>query len=101
MDTLDGGFDSLTARIHGHQAAGAQGVNTGEDIRVLEADAHGAIATHRVSCKAPALGFGDRAIVRVDIGHQIAGNKFVPVSGGDGIGIHAAHVDGVSAGHHG
>ncbi len=66
---------------------------------MLHADAHGAVATHRVAGQSSAGGVAEGAVVSVHIGDQFLRDEILPIPSGHGIGIHAAVVAGETVGH--
>lgn len=79
------------------QAAGAHGVDGGEDAGKLHGDAQGTVATEGVARQAAAVAAGQRAVTGVDIGDQFAGDVGFPVAGGDrgGVATPAEGIEGV------
>ena len=82
------------------QAAGAHDVQAAEDVRVLHADAGGAVASHRVADQAAARPIGDRPVVGVDVGDHVLRDELLEVSRGHRARVHRAVVDGLRVGQH-
>src|ERR1019366_4435285 len=57
---------------HRLQAARTHDVEAAENVRVLHANAAGAVAAHRMTGQSPARTLGNRAVVGVDVADNIA-----------------------------
>ncbi len=76
----------------GPQTTGGHRIQAGEDPGVLHPELEGAVTAHRMSGQTPARGARQRAVVPVDILHQVVRDERFPVSGGRRARVHAALV---------
>ena len=67
---------------------------------MLHANAAGAITAHGMAGQAAARAVGNSAVMSVDIGDHIVGDKLFKVASGDGTGIHRTVVQGLGVGQH-
>src|SRR4026209_912748 len=59
---------------------------------MLNCERNGAVSSHRVAGNAPALGFGNGAIVRVDVLHEIPEDVVLPVTVNGRVRVESAAV---------
>ena len=67
---------------------------------VLHADAAGAVAAHGMAHQAAAGPLGDRAVVRVDVGHHVVRDEVLEIACRHRTRIHRAVVHGLRIGQH-
>ena len=84
----DGCQGGLGRGRSGRQATRAHEVKRAVDVGIFHSDPRGSITAHGMSGKAATPAIGQGAVVRVDMGDQIAGNKALSVTGRDRTGIH-------------
>jgi hypothetical protein len=100
MDRL-GLRESPALRVQiGREAAGAQDIDAGKNVRVFHGEPDGSVAPHGVAGETASGGRGHGAVMAVDVSYQIARDVSFPVAGCGGIGKHAALIDGVGVRHH-
>jgi len=70
------------------QTAGAHDVEAAEHVGMLHAEASRAVSPHGVTRQAAALAVWDRAVMGVDVGHDIVDDEILEVPGGHRARIH-------------
>ncbi len=76
-------FRRCRPRRPAHGQAGAHQIEGAEHVRMLHADPRRAVTPHRVAGQTAAPPIRDRAIVGVDVGHEVVGDEGLEITCGD------------------
>src|ERR1035437_9402452 len=94
------GTSASAAGASGGHAARAHDVEAAENVGMLHTDPACTVAAHRVPDQTPARPLGDRSVMSIDVGDDVARNVILEVPRRNGTGVHRAVVHSLRIGQH-